>query len=565
MENSKAVENAQVYDNPSLSQLDVRPLSKLNSLNCKNDALLWLDLSKNTQMSYWYDSDQPQLPQMELVTLCANKVALKVHKDFDPSKVKDMTTNGKSVTATREVIDGQAYCVVASEGAQASALAGTACNYEYLTGYDYEGQEQTLKVQGTVKSVAKCATAIALSATKVEGTYGAAITAPTVKVSELYDGIISYATSDPQVVTVAADGTLTVVGAGKATITVSGNETAYRLAPEAKTYTVTIAKASPKFTFANATVESVALDAVPANALNKGVYDGVVKYTSSNEAVATVDANGKVTTLKGGTATISATGDETANCNKPTQASYTLTVKKRTATITLAATTVNGVYGGQIAAPKATIGNGSDGMVLTYTSSDEKVVKTGDNGQLTITGAGEATVAVSTAETDVYYAAQPVAFKVIVAKASPTFSFAETEMEGDAENELEENVLETGVYDGKVAYTSSDTAIATVDATTGKVTMRLGGTVTITATGEATTNCNAATAAYTLTVYNKGDVNHDKVVDVADIANVIDVMAWGTFSNNADVNRDGSIDVADIANIIDIMAYLARLQKMAVE
>ena len=553
-----------VYNNPVLNTLDVRPLSALQYLNCKEDALTWLDLSKNSKMAYWYDNDQPQRPQMELLTLCANKVALKVDKDFDPSKVIGLTTNGKSVTATREVIDGQAYCVVSSETAQATALTGTACNYEYRTGFTYDEQEQTLKVQGTVKSVTKCATIIALSANKVTGTYGQTVNAPTVTVSELYDGTISYTSSKPEVVTVAPDGKLTVVGAGEATITVSGTETTYRLAPEAKTYTVVIAKASPKFSFANATVEAVVQEAVPTNALNKGVYDGTVKYSSSNETVAKVEANGKVTTLKSGTVTITASGEETANCNKPTAATYTLTVKKRAATITLAATTVNGVYGGQITAPKATVTNGFDGN-LTYTSSDETVVKIDDNGKLVITGAGEATITVSSTETDVYSAATPVSFKAIIAKATPEFSFEQTDMEGDAEAALEENVLETGVYDGKVVYTSSDTKIATVDANTGVVTMKMGGTVTITATGEATKNCNAATASYTLTVYNKGDVNHDKVVDVADIASVIDQMADGTYDSKADVNRDKVVDVADIANIIDIMAYLARLQKMGIE
>ena len=52
----------------------------------------------------------------------------------------------------------------------------------------------------------------------------------------------------------------------------------------------------------------------------------------------------------------------------------------------------------------------------------------------------------------------------------------------------------------------------------------------------------------------KGDVNGDGVVDVADIANIIDVMAQGTNNPQADVNGDGTVDVADIAAIIDIMA-----------
>ena len=55
---------------------------------------------------------------------------------------------------------------------------------------------------------------------------------------------------------------------------------------------------------------------------------------------------------------------------------------------------------------------------------------------------------------------------------------------------------------------------------------------------------------------NKGDVNGDGAVDVADIASVISVMA-GSIAiaySAADVNGDGSVDVADIATIISIMA-----------
>jgi hypothetical protein len=63
-----------------------------------------------------------------------------------------------------------------------------------------------------------------------------------------------------------------------------------------------------------------------------------------------------------------------------------------------------------------------------------------------------------------------------------------------------------------------------------------------------------------------GDVNNDFVVDVADIATVIDVMAGGSGITNplqqvADVNHDGTVDVADIAAIIDQMAANARRAK----
>jgi hypothetical protein len=54
------------------------------------------------------------------------------------------------------------------------------------------------------------------------------------------------------------------------------------------------------------------------------------------------------------------------------------------------------------------------------------------------------------------------------------------------------------------------------------------------------------------------DVNGDGVVDVADIATIISVMAQGDKIEEqviaADVNGDGVVDVADIAAIISVMA-----------
>ena len=56
--------------------------------------------------------------------------------------------------------------------------------------------------------------------------------------------------------------------------------------------------------------------------------------------------------------------------------------------------------------------------------------------------------------------------------------------------------------------------------------------------------------------YQTGDVNHDNLIDVADIAQIIDLMAGCECipSDEADVNGDGVVDVADIATVISIMA-----------
>ena len=57
----------------------------------------------------------------------------------------------------------------------------------------------------------------------------------------------------------------------------------------------------------------------------------------------------------------------------------------------------------------------------------------------------------------------------------------------------------------------------------------------------------------------KGDVNGDKVVDVADITAVISVIENPSHSNsiNADVNGDGVVNVADIVAIINEIAVKA--------
>lgn len=52
----------------------------------------------------------------------------------------------------------------------------------------------------------------------------------------------------------------------------------------------------------------------------------------------------------------------------------------------------------------------------------------------------------------------------------------------------------------------------------------------------------------------KGDVNGDGTVDVADISNIITIMADGSNDASGDVNGDGTVDVADISNVISIMA-----------
>ena len=53
---------------------------------------------------------------------------------------------------------------------------------------------------------------------------------------------------------------------------------------------------------------------------------------------------------------------------------------------------------------------------------------------------------------------------------------------------------------------------------------------------------------------NKGDLNGDKKVDIADAVTVLNIMAAGGFKAEADLNGDGKIDIADFVTVLNIMA-----------
>jgi len=60
-------------------------------------------------------------------------------------------------------------------------------------------------------------------------------------------------------------------------------------------------------------------------------------------------------------------------------------------------------------------------------------------------------------------------------------------------------------------------------------------------------------------VLSLGDINADGIVDIADIATVIDaasgtVLDPANYPGDPDVNADGVVDIADIAKVIDVAA-----------
>ena len=150
----------------------------------------------------------------------------------------------------------------------------------------------------------------------------------------------------------------------------------------------------------------------------------VIKYTSSDATVATVDANGKVTLLKAGEATITASIEE-ANGWKPASDSYTVKVNKATLSATdfcFDHKTVTAKFGETITPSTLTKPTDAHGTI-TYNSSDPtnfQINQTNGNIELVLK-AGTYTITANLSN-DPKYENATASYTITVTKADASLS-----------------------------------------------------------------------------------------------------------------------------------------------
>lgn len=186
-----------------------------------------------------------------------------------------------------------------------------------------------------------------------------------------------------------------------------------------------------------------------------------VTYSSNNEKVASVDANGKVTAKAAGTAVIMAT----SAAGKTAQ--YKLTVKTPSVKLNVSAKTLY-VKGTPATVTLKTTTAGVTGKI-TYTSSKSSVASVDAKGKVTAASAGTAVI---TAKCGNYKATCKITVKKPTVKATASVN---TLFVGGIS---QVKVDRTGLT-GKVTYGSSSKSVATVS-TSGKITAKKAGTATIT-------------------------------------------------------------------------------------
>ena len=261
--------------------------------------------------------------------------------------------------------------------------------------------------------------------------------------------------------------------------------------------TFRIIKAPPYFKFESNIVTKTNIDDPFTNKLTIRT-DGTVSYNSGNTAVATVDSASGEVTIKGiGTTTITVTATYGKNYLAGS-AQYTLRVIEGRTDISQCSAKLDKTvftYNGSEQKPSATVTY--QGKTLQqgtdYTLDYSNNVNVGE-ATATVTGAGK------------YMGSVTLKFKIN--QAAPTLKFASTSMQKTTLDAPFTNTL-TKKTDGTITFKSSDAGVATVDETSGEVTIKGIGTTTITVTATAGTNYKAGSASYTLEVVNG-------IIDIAD-------------------------------------------------
>ena len=300
------------------------------------------------------------------------------------------------------------------------------------------------------------------------------------------NGAFTYTSSNTAVATIVGN-TITIVGAGTSTITaIQASTASYTSTSIIASFQVGQGTPTLSFSIPTKTIVDASYQITPPTSNSIGAFT----YTSSNLAVATI--NGTTVTMVGlGSTTITAVQANSINYI-PATITATLTVIKATPTLT------------NFSIPDKNLGNPtfiitpptteSDGA-FTYTSSDPSVATIINGNRITIKAVGTSTITAVQASTANYFSATITAnLQVSLSTTVLNMMSFPAKTFGD----IPFKVQASSASSGAIAYTSSNTAVATIVGD--MVTIVGAGTTTITATQDSWNNYASATTTTTMEV-----------------------------------------------------------------
>ena len=385
-------------------------------------------------------------------------------KGFDASETVVLTS---SDPYTVQIIDAASLTIKGLKAGKATITATVAANGEH------SAMKATCEVFVTVP-----ATGVTLSETELILRKGAtAKLTATVLPTDATNKKVRWS-SNNTAVAIVESGTVAALSAGNATITVTtedGNHTARCEVVVTDPVPVTgVTLSQTELPLVKGATATLTATVAPSDATNKKV-----RWSSNNTAVAIVE-NGTVTAVSGGAATITVTtedGNHTATCE--------VLVTVPVTGVTLLQTELP-LAKGATATLTATVLPSDATNQKVRRSSNNTSVATVENGTVTAVSGGTATITVTTEDGN-HTARCEVT--VTVSATGVTLSQTELSLVKGATATLTATVLPSDATNQKVTWSSTNTAVATVE----------NGTVTAVSVGNATITVTTEDGNYTAT------------------------------------------------------------------
>ena len=395
-----------------------------------------------------------------------------------------------------------------------------------------------------IKEIVTLSTSIALNQTTatLKATETLTLVA-TILPENTTDKSVTWASSNTSVATVDANGKVTAVAVGETTITATTTDGS-NLSASCKVTVVPTLAESIALDKTEISLEATETATLVASVLPELTTDKSVEWSSSDEAVVIVDANGLVTAIAVGEATITATTTDDSNKSATCKVTVVPTLAE---TITLDKTEIS-LEATETATLVATVlPNLTTDKSVEWSSSDESVAVVDENGVVTAISIGEAVITATTADGSNLSASCKVSIIPTLA-VSIELDQTEASVEEKSEFQLTATILPKHTTNKEVAWSSSDKWVASVD-NTGLVTMYSAGEVIITAT---TTDGTNLSATCHINVYSgidgvEGDdvivatVGDNIVVKNAQLGSVVNVYASNGAMIASEVATEGDV------------------------
>ncbi|WP_419212160.1 Ig-like domain-containing protein [Maribacter sp. X9] len=344
----------------------------------------------------------------------------------------------------------------------------------------YEGDWNTDIVGLFGNTAVKTVTGVSLSPGELSlPVDGSSTLTATVSPSDATDRSVVWGTSDPSIATVDANGRVTAVGVGSATVTVTTVDGGYSATTEVMVVSRDIPVSGVSLSPGELSLPVDGSSTLTATVSPSDATDRSVVWDTSDPSIATVDANGRVTGVSEGSVTVTVT---------TVDGGYRSTTE---VTVVSRDIPVSGVSlsPGELSLPvdgsstlTATVSpsDATDRSVV-WETSDPSIATVDANGRVTAVGVGSATVTVTTVDGGYRSTTEVTVVSRDIPVSGVSLSPGELSLPVDGSSTLTATVSPSDATDRSVVWGTSDPSIATVDAN-GRVTAVGVGSATVTVT-----------------------------------------------------------------------------------